>query len=155
MADLGAGFSAAGFSPAGTGDVTLAAAPATDTLIDSDDGSQQSARKIDAATGQYVLSASGRIQGMPRVRQLVLLRIKTVLNSSTIAGLGLARMGGDRNGSSVVRFQNAITAALQDLVTGQLVQIVSITAATDTPTRIRGAVRWRDLTTSTEYTEPL
>lgn len=155
MADLGAGFSAAGFSPAGTGDVTLANAPATDILIDSDDNSQQSARKIDAATGQYVLSASGRIQGMPRVRQLVLLRLKTVLNSSTIAGLGMAAMGGDRNGSTVSRFQNAITAALADLVTGKLVAIIAIAAATDTPTRLRGAVRWRDLTTATEYTEPL
>ena len=151
---LGAGFSAAGFSPAGTGDLDLAPAPATDIMVD-EKGVQQSARRIDPATGQYVLGPSGRIQGMPRARQLVLLRIKTVLNSSSVAGLGLEQASGDRDQNATRRIQNQLSAALADLVTAKLIAILSITAATETPTRIRGALRWKDLTTSQEFTEPL
>src|SRR5580698_10881847 len=74
---LGFGLSDMGFAPIGTGDVVLAPIPPTENLLDAK-GVQQSARAIDAATGQYILNADGRFQGMPRVQQLVLLRIRAM-----------------------------------------------------------------------------
>jgi hypothetical protein len=151
---LGAGFSAAGFSPAGTGDVDTASAPPTTNMVD-EKGAQQSARAIDAATGDYILNADGRFRGMPRVRQLVLLRIRTLLNSSAINRLGLEQLAGDRDSGTPRRFENSLRAALSDLVTAKLVTIIDITSAVELPTRLRGALRWRDLTTNQEYVEPI
>lgn len=156
----GFGFAAFGFTPFGWGDVDTAPAPATDLYIDSDNGSQQTARKIDAATGQYVLGASGRVQGMPRARQLVQLRIRTVLKSSVVQTLGMVSPQGDVGPRTAQRLANAVTDALADLVRAKVIAIVSITSGTETPTRARGALRWRDLTTAAtssgqEFTEPL
>lgn len=151
---LGAGFSAAGFSPAGFGDVDAAPAPATDNLVD-EKGVQQNARAIDPATGQYILSSTGRAQGMPRVRQLVLLRIRTLLNSSAYRGMGLAAPSGDNDGQALRRLEVSLRAALADLVKAGLAQILGVVGASDVPTRNRAALRWKDLTTGQEYREPL
>ena len=150
----GAGFAPAGFSPAGTGSVATATAMATDNLID-DRGAQQSARAIDPATGQYVLRSTGRSEGMPRVRQLVLIRVRTVLGSSAIAGLGVAQVGGDNTVTAQRRLQGTLEQALSDLVKAKLVAIVSVTLSSDVPTRLRAALKWRDLTTNQEFIEPL
>ena len=151
---LGAGFSAAGLSPAGFGDIVTAAAPATDNLID-EFGVQQNARAIDPSTGQYILRSTGRAQGMPRVRQLVLLRVRTVLGSSAVSSLGFAAPGGDRDEHTGKRIEAAFAAALSDLVKANLIAIVSVTFSADTNTRERGQLIWRDLTTNTEYREPV
>lgn len=151
---VGAGFSAAGFSPAGWGDLDTAPAPAKDLLLD-DKGIQQSARAIDARTGQYILNPSGRPQGMPRVRQLVLLRVKTVLNSAAVQNIGLARMSGDRTANAPKTLETNLRNALDDLVKAKLVNIVSVASTNDISTRILGYLKWQDLTTGQEFQEPL
>jgi hypothetical protein len=150
----GAGFSPAGLSPAGTGTVAPAPIVPTDNLVDAT-GTQQSARAFDPATGKFILNADGRVQGMPRVQQLVYLRIRTLLNSSAIVGLGLAPPPADNNGSALQQIQNGLENALGDLVTAGLVQIVGVTGYSATPTQTRSQLKFRDLTTNLEYTVPL
>ncbi len=149
---LGAGFSAAGFSPAGFGDIDTAAAPASDNLVDAN-GAQQTARAIDPATGQYILNADGRAQGMPRTRQLVLLRIKTVLNSSVVKDLGMRKQSEDRSAIVDRRIQANLADALADLVKLGMVEILSNDVTNDSPSRDRAILRWKDLTTGQEFTE--
>lgn len=150
---LGAGFSAAGFCPAGFGDIDSAPAPATDNLID-EHGVQQTARAIDAATGDYILSDSGRVQGMPRSRQLVLLRIKTRLDSSTIAGLGLRDPGGDRSVVVERRIRADLAAAVDDLVQAGIITLLSNDVTADSNVRERALLRWKDVATGQEGSFP-
>ena len=143
---LGAGFSAAGFCPAGFGDIDAAPAPVTGNLID-DKGVQQTARAIDPATGDYILNASGRVQGMPRSRQLVLLRIKTRLGTSTIASLGMRDQGGDRSIVADRRLQADLAAAVDDLVQSGIIDVLSADVFAESNVRDRALLRWRDLAT--------
>jgi len=149
---LGAGFSAAGFCPAGFGDIVTAPAPATDNLIDSK-GIQQSARIIDPVTKDYVLNATGRVQGTTRMRQLVQLRIMTALNSSSIANFGMTQTSGDRSIVIDRRTQANLAAAVDDLVQAGMIQIVTNTVRSDLPSRDRVLFVWRDLTTGQEFPE--
>jgi hypothetical protein len=150
---LGAGFSAAGFSPGGFGDLEEAPEPATDNLID-ENGVQQTARAIDAATGEYILNASGRAQGMPRARQLVLLRIKTRFGSAAIPGLGVRDQGGDRDIVAERRLKADLTAAVDDLVQAGIIRVLSVDVAADSPVRERALLRWEDLTTGQQESFP-
>lgn len=150
---LGAGFSAAGFSPAGFGDVDSAPAPATNNLIDAN-GIQQTARAIDPTTGDYVLNANGRAQGMPRSSQLVLLRIKTRLGTSTVASLGTRDQGGDRSIVADRRLRADLAAAVDDLVQAGIIQLIAIDVNAELTTRDRALLRWRDLATGQEASFP-
>jgi hypothetical protein len=153
MTAPGAGFCLAGFSPAGFGDIEDAPAPATDNLVD-EHGVQQTARAIDPVTGQYILRSTGRFLGMPRTRQLVLIAIKTVLNSSALKGFGLEEIGGDNDALATRRLEAKLRAALDHLVTKGLIEIVAVPTVGDTPTRIRGALKWLDLATNQVFEEP-
>jgi hypothetical protein len=150
---LGAGFSAAGSCPAGFGDIVQAPAPATDNLID-DKGIQRTARAINPITGDYILRASGRAQGVSRSAQLVLIRLRTILNSSSVANLGLRASDGDRSAVIDRRTQANITDALQDLVDAGIIELISVTVNADLPWRQRPLVRWRDLSTGAEEQFP-
>jgi len=141
--NLGFGLSDMGFAPFGTGDVDLAPTPPTENLLDAR-GVQQSARAIDAATGQYILNADGRFQGMPRVQQLVLLRVRA-----------MPAIGGDVTATLQQRLLTQLQKALADLVTAGLVQIIAVVGYLELPTRERLGLKWRDLTTGQELIEPL
>lgn len=140
---LGLGFSALGFAPFGTGDVDTAPAPASDNLID-EFGVQQSARAIDSTTGQYILNADGRFRGMPRVRQLVLLALRSMSTPT-----------GDMGPQTLKRIQTDIEAALANLISRGLVAIVDVDAFAELPARARAGLKWRDLTTNQEFVEPI
>jgi hypothetical protein len=153
MTILGAGFSAAGFCPAGFGDIVTAPAPATDNLID-ENGVQRNARAIDPITGNYILRSTGRAQGVSRSKQLVLIRLRTVLNSSAIKGLGLRDTGADRNVVIDRRTKANITDALQDLVDAGTIALLNVSVNPELPWRERIKVVWRDLQTSQEDSYP-
>jgi hypothetical protein len=139
----GAGFSAAGFSPAGFGDVVDPPAPATDNLVDAK-GVQQSARAIDAPTGQYILTASGRFQGMDRVEQLVILRVRA-----------MTLPAGDITPTLALQIKTLLATTLADLVNLGLIAIVDVVSVAGLPTRQRGALKFRNLTTNREVLVPL
>lgn len=140
---LGFGLSALGFAPFGLGDVDTAPAPATDNLIDAK-GVQQSARAIDAATGQYVLNADGRMQGMPRVEQLVLLRVRA-----------MTLPAGDVTPNLTAKIAIMMQTGLADLVQQGFIAILGVVPFAEQPTRIRAALKYRDLTTGKEVLVPL
>jgi hypothetical protein len=150
----GAGFAPAGLSPAGTGTVDAAPSIASGNLIDAF-GAQQSARAFDPSTGKFILNANGRVQGMPRVLQLVYLRVRTLLNSSAVKNLGLKPLGGDNDSTALQRIRTSLDVALGDLVKQGLILILSVSGYSDVPTRTRTALKFRDLTTGLEYTVPL
>jgi len=140
---LGAGLSASGLSPAGFGDIDQLPAPATENLVDAH-GVQQSARAIDPATGQYVQNADGRFQGMPRVEQLVVLRVRA-----------MTLPAGDVTPDLTQRLKTMMATGLADLVSRGLISIVSVVAFAESPTRQRAALKYRDLTTNKEVLVPL
>lgn len=139
----GFGFSRMGFAPFGTGDIITAPAPSSENLLDAK-GVQQSARAIDAATGQYILNADGSFQGMPHVEQLVLLAIRA-----------MPPIGGDAGPLANNRILKQLQVTLADLVSQGLIAILGLGAVAVTPTQVRAGLRWRDLTTQQERTTPL
>lgn len=140
---LGAGFSAAGFSPAGFGDVDQLPSPATENLVDAK-GVQQNARAIDPVTGQYVLNADGRFQGMPRVEQLVVLLVRAMQMPS-----------GDVTPNMNLQLKTLVTSTLAPLVNEGLVAILDVVSYLEQPSRARAALKYRDLTTGREVLVPL
>lgn len=147
---VGAGFSAAGLSPAGLGDVDTAPTPNFAVLVDAVTGKQQTARKIDPSVRNYVLDYNGGVQGMSGIQQMVLLRVKTALNSSALPGFGLQQLGGTKVTPNFQRtITAAITNALQDLVTAKLISIAGIQIQQPSNTQYQTTVTWMDLTTGT------
>ncbi len=140
---LGAGFSQAGFSPAGFGDVDQLAAPATENLVDAK-GVQQVARAIDPATGQYIQNADGRFQGMPRVEQMVVLLVRAMQLPS-----------GDVTDNFNAKLKVLVASTLAPLVNQGLVTILDVVAYLEQPSRARAALKYRDLTTGREVLVPL
>lgn len=149
---LGAGFSAAGFAPAGTGDVDLAPVPTSNLLIDAVTGVQKNARKLDPYSRQYVLDATGAIQGMSGIQQMVLLRLQTVRGSSALPNFGKAASPKLVTANTLRQIQSDVTQALSDMVLQKLIVIGDITTQQVSPTAIDCYVRWTDLTSNTEYT---
>lgn len=147
---LGAGFSAAGTSPAGTGDVDQATIPSGNLFVDAN-GVRQPCRKIDPATRQYVLNDDGSSSGMPSSLQLVQLRIQTLRDSSALPGFGKRATGSVVNERTAPRVKVDVQDALSDLVTSGIIRIISVKVERANPTRIYGVVRWDDLTTGIEH----
>jgi len=147
---LGAGFSAAGFSPGGLGDVDLAPVPTANLLIDADNGRQQNARKINPYTKQYVTDATGALQGMSGISQMVLLRLLTVRNSSALANFGRASSPKVVSANTLRQIQSDVNQALADLVLARLVVVNSVSTINPSPTQVDCFVLWTDLTTGIE-----
>ena len=114
--------------------------------------------QLDPATGRPVLDERGVPLGMPDVRQLVLVVLRTSRGSSALGadvGLEPAQAAANgRLGNDYARTRaDALRAALGPLVDARLAEILSITM--DTNARpVRESVVWRDLTRGTvEATE--
>ena len=142
----GAGFSAAGTSPAGFGDVDTAPVPANRMYVDQF-GVRRNARRIDPATQNYVLDpVTGMPQGMSYVAQQVYLIVKTVLGTSALPSVGLPQSRRLNTGSFPKDLERDLRNALSGLVTKNLMQIVSISIVMNTNQQSYGSMRWRDLT---------
>jgi len=146
---LGAGFSSAGGSPAGTGDVDQGTIPSGNLFVDAN-GVRQNARAISPVTRQYVFNDDGSISGMASSLQLVQLRVQTVRDSSALPGFGKRASGGVVTDQTPRRVQNELEEALADIVASGIIAIVSITVSRATPTRIYGILLWRDIASGIE-----
>ena len=151
---VGAGFSASGFSPAGTGDVDQPAVP-TGNLLKDAKGASQNARQIDPATRQYVVDSTGALAGMNGVSQMVLLRLMTLKNSSTIPGFGKNAPPKDMGSNITQRISADVRDALNDMVAARLILINAISVLTSTSTQVTTYVKWTDLTDATNGGEQL
>lgn len=100
-----------GVGPYGVG--TPAIAPSLQGVIYADPttGRSLSGRLVDPGTKQYVYNSNGLAIGVSSARQVVELALRTVFNSSGVAGMGF-----DPTRSPEVKpdFVNQLTAAVRD-----------------------------------------
>lgn len=142
---IGAGFSPAGVSPAGSGVPT--SAPANGGAILSDaQGNTHGARYINPTTRRHELDAFGRYKGMPALSHLVEHAFLTERGTSALPNLGLARVSGTIGANFARKREQDIRDALAFLTVPGFIEIVSIDV--DTSRRpVTSVVRWRDLST--------
>lgn len=145
----GAGFSAAGTSPAGTGDVDFATVPSGNLFVDAY-GVRQSCRLIDPASRQYVLNSDGSSSGMASAAQLVQLRIQTLRDSSALPGFGKRDTGGKVSERTARQVEIDVQESLSDLVVGGIIRLVKVSVERAGASRIFGLVKWVDLSTGIE-----
>lgn len=150
----GMGGSRFGSTPYGYGSIVPAPIPGGVIFRQTIDGTSQGSRFIDPVLKQYVFDQYGRALGMPNVVQLVQLALTTVKNSSAQAGLGFDQsLFSTIDQTTPKRADAAVRSALSDLVTQNLVSIISITTnvQVNTLSRLLIAVKWTDLTTGQEH----
>lgn len=153
---LGVGLAPAGVSVAGFGQVDAAPVPPKTLLVDTYNGQQDNARRIDPYTKGYVMDAQGRIAGMNGVQQLVYLAVATVRNSSALNNFGNPAGSVRKIGTNVVsQLQDAYRLALKDLTDRKLISIDDITVTSPKLGAEMVNVRWRDLTTGLEQVTTL
>ena len=149
----GAGTQGGGLSPAGLGDPAEGDEDNGKLFRDQYSGEGLSGRLIDQRTGRYTFDSYGRILGMSTGQQKVLLAVKTDLGSSAVAELGNRLRSIQKIGVGFEReLQDVYSQALARPINAGEVELISVT-----PQRVgtSGAfvlVRFRDLTTDTEYT---
>lgn len=118
---IGAGFAPAGFSLAGIGVIDTAAAPNLIPLPDPKTGKSQTGRLLNAPVPgvkgmDYAFTADGRLEGMPTVRQMVLIAVED-LDFSVIQTKGP---------NFRKQVESIVTAALAPLTTQKLLLVKSV-----------------------------
>jgi hypothetical protein len=150
---IGLGLTPCGVTDFGYGTPDRAALPGKGLLIDSFNAAQWNARKIDPKTGQYVLAANGRWQGMSGVAQRVLLAVKTTRDKAALKDFGNPISRIQKNGTNVVKqLTDAYTQALKQLTDTKTISVLDITVSPFASSGEYVIVRWRDLTTGLEQT---
>jgi hypothetical protein len=137
-----------GLTIAGYGGVDQAPVPQQKILIDRFDGSTREARKIHPVTGQYVYNAAGQVEGMGGVQQLVLMRAKTLLNSSAVKGLGLVGPAGVVGPNTLRQLREDIMQAMKDIIDAKLIDVIDVHVVRQPNGAFLRYFRWRDLTAS-------
>ncbi len=146
----GLGIGPVGMSVFGYGGVDLAPVQQQTILIDADSGTAQNSRRIDPATGRYVLDTYGRVEGMSGVAQLVMMRAGNLLNSTAVRGLGLRAPSGIIGTDILRRLEDEVRVAMKDILDGGLIQIVGVFIDRPVGGPVRRYFLWRDLTTQNE-----
>lgn len=153
----GAGFCPAGCSPAGYGTPDVIGPPNTVILPDPVTGLPQTGRFIDPVTKDYVMTADGRLQGMPTVRQLVQLVVQTTFGSSAMPSLGIDFSSVREKGDGFLQRVTAVlTNAMAPIVSQGLVRVDNVTVLNTTnPDGVNAYMNWTDLTTGQPQATPL
>lgn len=144
----GFGISPYGTTPFGLGTPAVAATVGGKLLNDAATGTQSGSRFLDPVTGDYVVDGFGRIKGMDDLRQLVLLRVKTTIGTSTMTTLGNTLKSIDRITNNIDRRVDSILrASLQDIVDGGLIEVTEVKVEVVRPGTVYARLRWRSLIT--------
>lgn len=149
---LGAGFQAAGTTPAGFGEPTQNGLGSNVVLPDSKVGGSHGSRKINPITRDYVVNSDGRIEGMNNVQHLVQLAV-------TKAAPELQRI--DKLDGGFEREVLAIlTTALAPLVAQDFIEVRGVTVRVGKagglqPGQAVTLLRWFDRTTNDEIETPV
>lgn len=156
---IGAGLAPAGTSSAGYGVPDTAHTPVNGVLPDALTGLPQPGRLINPATGSYLFTADGRVQGVSRAQQLVQLAMSTIAGSSALPSLGHTLGQIQEKGVDLLSAVTAaVTTAFAPIVSQGLVTLNSVDVqdyTTQTPDRALILVKWTDNTTSTQHVTPL
>lgn len=141
----GAGFCPAGFAPYGSGTPDAAPIPGGSLLRDTLTGLTLSSRKIDPATGDFVMDAFGRIEGMTAGQQAMYIAFK---GENVFAGVDVIGPNFDRE------IRSRVSTAVQRAVAQGLISNVR-TEIGHTGSRAFTLIRFFDETTKTEQTHSL
>lgn len=148
MPDLGIGLASLGSSPLGFGSPSRANST-TAKLYLSPTGQKRNAAAIDTVTGDLQRDATTGIhQGMDGVQQQVYIALRTLKGSAVVLNLGIAFKPTTISETTTRKLQDAVRAALSDLVSRQLVRVDDVKAERVKMTGILVIVRWTNLTTN-------
>jgi len=139
----GYGLAPYGVAPYGVGTPAVAPIPGGKPLRDTLTGIATTSRKINPATGDYVIDAFGRVEGMTAGQQAVYLAIKS---KNIFEGIEI--IGSD--------FSQVISSRISDALSGAVSRgLISDVASTVTSEGSRGyaLIRFFDETTQTEQTQ--
>jgi hypothetical protein len=149
----GIGLQSAGTTSAGFGSPATAAEQGGAILRNTLTGESMGGRKIDPRTGDYVMDEYGRLEGMPNVRQMVML---AVLNAApALADIDRLTDGFAKRAEAILA--NEMTA----IVSRGLIRVIGVR---DLQMGVRGGLKqgqalykflWVDLTTNTENAETI
>lgn len=121
--------------------------------VEPPDGPPLGARFLDATTRDWVVGEDGEYQRMPLVRQRVLLRLATLLRSSSVLPEFGVRLPDRIDNRYQQKADQAIRAALADMVLAQEIKILRIDTKLGNPTgRVEHTVSYMDLTTGNSDT---
>lgn len=145
---VGAGGCPAGACSAGYGVPDAAVVPMLVPYPDPTTGLAQSGPFVNPATGDYLYTTDGRVQGESTVQALVRNALATEFNSSAVVGFGLRLKDiRDRGTNFLAKVRARAQSALAQLVGQGVIQIVSVTVAdVVNPDGVFAFVTWRDLT---------
>ncbi len=148
MPDVGIGLAPLGSSSLGFGAPTRLNST-TAKLYLAADGTRKNAAAIDTVTGDIKRDPlTGIHLGMDGVQQQVYLALRTLKGSSVVLSLGIAFKATTISATTTRKIEEAVRAALADLVLRQLVKIVAIKPERVKITGIRVDVTWTNLTTN-------
>lgn len=108
---------------------------------------------VDSVTGQYTFDTYGRKTGMTGVQQLVLMRMKTLLNSSAMKGLGLAAPTGVVGPNTQKQLEQQVRLAMKDLLDAKVISFLGVTVQRMPNGAYWRHFDWRDLTVANPATE--
>lgn len=154
---MGFGSSGFGSSPYGIGTPADVDPNGGKALQNAQTSKQQGSRRINPATGDYVMNSFGRIEGMSDVQQMVLLAVSTELGSSSVVALGHELKSIDRITTNFAkRVETVLRNALAALVNDKQIEIQAIRVER-MPQSGRAYVQllWRDLTSDVEHVEDI
>jgi hypothetical protein len=109
------------------------------------DGTRGDCARIDAVTGDFLLSATGEKVGWDGTSQKVYLALRTALGSAAVQSMGIdVPTGGVITANMEQRIRNAVLAALQSLTTAGLIEVVDVVTKRAAQSGVQTTVTWRD-----------
>jgi len=146
MPNLGIGAAPLGSSSLGFGSPAKQNSTSS-RLYQGPDGVRRNASALNTMTGDIQRDAQNGIHtGMDSIQQQVYLAIRTIKGSAIVQSLGMALKVKTISETTAQKVKQAITAALADLVTRQLIVVNTITVERIKITGIRVIVTWTNLT---------
>jgi len=146
MADQGLGNCPVGTSAFGYGKPLRMNSTAALLFLDKSKG-QRNAAEINSVSGDIVRDpVTGIHRGMDSVSQQVYLALRTLLGSSVVRDLGISFKITTISETTAQKVRDAVTAALEALVSRRLVEVVSVKSSRIKITGIEVLVVWKNLT---------
>lgn len=142
--NIGAGFAPAGVSIAGFGTPGVTDST-TIKLFIKPDRTRGNARKIDPATGDFVLDGYGLHVGCDVAQQMVLLALKTELGTAAQTDLGIDFKRDVITENTPRKAELAVQAALKSLIDRKIIELVRVEVSRVGSSGISIQVFWRDL----------
>jgi len=145
MSTLGMGACGLGSTAAGVGYTAPINSTAARVLVQPD-GSRGDCGRINAVTGDHVLSSTGERVGWDSTSQRVYLALRTALGSSAVATLGIdLPTGGVLTDNTIAKIRLAVLAALSKLTADGSIEVLEVLTTRTAVSGVQTEVRWKAL----------